>query len=244
MYESVFGEWVCELHAGEAAGLLDEASTVEGGWAAAVPRVSCAYCSEPSVCENLFGELVCNLHEEMTDSFIDDTTDTAGSSGESGTASEARCVLCDCEMPESSPDGRDLGWGRCPKGHMLCVSCTTKYVELTLLPQGTVWWDTIDCVDAECTERLSGVSVQRCINDELAERIETRQFDAGHLICGERDPSSEAAVARFTRPCPNCNVPIEKNRGCDHMHCTECRFDYWWSCTCRYPGHSAPCERR
>ncbi|CAF2452621.1 unnamed protein product [Rotaria sp. Silwood2] len=42
------------------------------------------------------------------------------------------------------------------------------------------------------------------------------------------------AVARIensTRLCPNskCQVPIEKNQGCDHMYCTRCRTPFNWS---------------
>ena len=31
------------------------------------------------------------------------------------------------------------------------------------------------------------------------------------------------------RACPKCNIPIEKNGGCDHMYCTQCRTRYNWS---------------
>ena len=32
-----------------------------------------------------------------------------------------------------------------------------------------------------------------------------------------------------TRPCPQCNIPIEKNDGCNHMTCTNpsCRHEFW-----------------
>ena len=29
--------------------------------------------------------------------------------------------------------------------------------------------------------------------------------------------------------CPKCGVLINKNGGCDHMHCTICKHDWWWS---------------
>lgn len=29
--------------------------------------------------------------------------------------------------------------------------------------------------------------------------------------------------------CPNCQVWIEKNGGCDHMHCYKCGRDFNWS---------------
>ncbi|CAF2960837.1 unnamed protein product [Rotaria sp. Silwood2] len=31
--------------------------------------------------------------------------------------------------------------------------------------------------------------------------------------------------------CPECHIPIEKNGGCSHMHCTRCNFDFTWQTT-------------
>ena len=32
------------------------------------------------------------------------------------------------------------------------------------------------------------------------------------------------------RKCPKCSAPIEKNRGCQHMTCTQCRHHICWVC--------------
>ena len=31
-------------------------------------------------------------------------------------------------------------------------------------------------------------------------------------------------------PCPNCNVYIEKNSGCDKMTCQKCKYEFCWAC--------------
>jgi hypothetical protein len=31
------------------------------------------------------------------------------------------------------------------------------------------------------------------------------------------------------KPCPNCSVPIEKNKGCDHVYCINCKHHFLWS---------------
>jgi hypothetical protein len=31
------------------------------------------------------------------------------------------------------------------------------------------------------------------------------------------------------KKCPNCGVNIEKNMGCDHMTCSKCRYQWYWS---------------
>ncbi|CAF0781414.1 unnamed protein product [Didymodactylos carnosus] len=33
-----------------------------------------------------------------------------------------------------------------------------------------------------------------------------------------------------TKPCPNCNIRIEKNGGCNHMICTKCKIHFCWTC--------------
>jgi hypothetical protein len=41
-------------------------------------------------------------------------------------------------------------------------------------------------------------------------------------------------IKRFTLQCPGCNVPIEKNGGCDEMICSQCQIHFYWSKASRY----------
>jgi len=36
---------------------------------------------------------------------------------------------------------------------------------------------------------------------------------------GENTGLDESYVAAYSRPCPRCQSPIEKNHGCNHMTC-------------------------
>ena len=58
-----------------------------------------------------------------------------------------------------------------------------------------------------------------------AECGECRTFQARH---GEGAPPLQ--LSEGIKPCPNCNVPIEKNGGCLHMRCWQCRADFCWAC--------------
>ncbi|KZV24235.1 hypothetical protein F511_01717 [Dorcoceras hygrometricum] len=45
-------------------------------------------------------------------------------------------------------------------------------------------------------------------------------------------------IKAFTKPCPKCNQPIEKNQGCNHMTCRPpCGFEFCWSCLGAWEEH-------
>ncbi|KAI7805176.1 putative E3 ubiquitin-protein ligase parkin, partial [Triplophysa rosa] len=46
------------------------------------------------------------------------------------------------------------------------------------------------------------------------------------------EQASQETIAETTRPCPKCQVPVEKNGGCMHMACprSPCRFEWCWLC--------------
>lgn len=166
------------------------------------------------------------------------------------------CIVCECEMIDSHTEEYWQG-GRCALGHALCAGCTTKYVEKTLLPEGTVWWDTIRCVDPECTQYIRGMSVQRCISRGLLTRVDALQLKVVPNIgseakldreCATRgvdDLASESFVASYTKPCPNCSIDTDKYDGCKHVVCSRCNYHYCWICRCEWKlGHlglGVPC---
>ncbi|CAM1310798.1 Uncharacterised protein g5519 [Pycnogonum litorale] len=52
---------------------------------------------------------------------------------------------------------------------------------------------------------------------------------------------NEVAIRRLTKPCPHCKVPIEKNFGCSHIICINCRQSMCWDC--QSPWRSCWCNR-
>jgi len=40
------------------------------------------------------------------------------------------------------------------------------------------------------------------------------------------------------RECPKCNVSVEKNGGCNHMTCQQCKYEWCWVCLRPWKGHS------
>jgi ariadne-1 len=49
-----------------------------------------------------------------------------------------------------------------------------------------------------------------------------------------RDKGADSLNAKFllnnTKPCPKCKVRTEKNGGCMHVVCTQCKFQWCWHC--------------
>jgi hypothetical protein len=39
------------------------------------------------------------------------------------------------------------------------------------------------------------------------------------------------------RKCPNCHSMIEKNGGCNHMTCRNCKYEFCWACKSYYEDH-------
>lgn len=51
------------------------------------------------------------------------------------------------------------------------------------------------------------------------------------------DSETANYFSAHTKDCPNCNICIEKNGGCNHMQCYKCRFDFCWMCLGDWKGH-------
>ena len=53
--------------------------------------------------------------------------------------------------------------------------------------------------------------------------------------------ASEITIDLVTTPCPKCRCPIEKNQGCNHMHCTVCGCDFCYACGGHWSGAHYSC---
>lgn len=54
---------------------------------------------------------------------------------------------------------------------------------------------------------------------------------------GTNDFWSDVWKELWVKFCPKCDSPIEKNGGCYHMTCQNCRFEFCWDCLQPYRNH-------
>ena len=69
-----------------------------------------------------------------------------------------------------------------------------------------------------------------CAADHRAEVTCQQAREERELTPQERQ--NRAWIANNTKQCPNeqCRWPIEKNNGCNHMTCNQCRTHFCWLC--------------
>jgi ariadne-1 len=63
------------------------------------------------------------------------------------------------------------------------------------------------------------------------------------LLIKPEEKFSQEWISTYTRPCPKCNVRIDKNGGCNHMHCKKCETHFCWLCNGIYvSGSNHSCD--
>ena len=71
------------------------------------------------------------------------------------------------------------------------------------------------------------------------------KFEGWHkgTPCGEDERKDMELFVQWkknhnVKMCPNCKAPIEKNEGCNHMTCINCKYEFCWLCNQKYTsGH-------
>lgn len=56
------------------------------------------------------------------------------------------------------------------------------------------------------------------------------------------DAGNAVWIAAKTKQCPSCKVRIEKNQGCNHMTCRNCKHEFCWLCFGKWSGHNSCSE--
>jgi ariadne-1 len=76
---------------------------------------------------------------------------------------------------------------------------------------------------------------------------ELKWFRQSH---GKRDAGEDKEMKTlqwllsFTKDCPKCGNPIEKNGGCNHMSCSACKYQFCWICLSGWASSHYTCKSR
>lgn len=76
-------------------------------------------------------------------------------------------------------------------------------------------------------ERERREAEERARQEERRRRAEEEERERTRLRA--ESFASEQVARQTTKPCPFCGVRIQKNGGCDHMHCIACKKHFWWT---------------
>ncbi|PSN52466.1 putative E3 ubiquitin-protein ligase ariadne-2 [Blattella germanica] len=59
------------------------------------------------------------------------------------------------------------------------------------------------------------------------------------LIKCADDSETANYISAHTKDCPHCHIYIEKNGGCNHMQCYNCKHDFCWMCLGDWKSHGS-----
>ena len=66
--------------------------------------------------------------------------------------------------------------------------------------------------------------------------LDCKTFKHWQKKCSD-DSETANYIAAHTKECPKCSTPIEKNEGCNHMICRNCRHEFCWVCMDNWAKH-------
>ena len=88
-----------------------------------------------------------------------------------------------------------------------------------------------DCGNPIYGDKNSPKIICRKCDQKICYNCKTVGWHKGDCDIEERKDDGVAEWMKKTgsKPCPKCSVPIEKNNGCDHIYCINCKHHFYWS---------------
>eukprot|EP00698_Gefionella_okellyi_P012867 TRINITY_DN3499_c0_g2_i1.p1 TRINITY_DN3499_c0_g2~~TRINITY_DN3499_c0_g2_i1.p1 ORF type:complete len:462 (-),score=17.15 TRINITY_DN3499_c0_g2_i1:309-1694(-) len=114
-----------------------------------------------------------------------------------------------------------------------CRSCAR-----TLQVHSHGWWEMCPCSTPLCPQ--CGDEPHEPLTCSLLQNYREREARHNRHSSAE---DSEQWVQKFSKKCPRCKVPIQKNDGCNHMSCSQCSFQFCWLCLKGWAPRECSCNQ-
>ncbi|UJR29257.1 hypothetical protein I4U23_010471 [Adineta vaga] len=137
------------------------------------------------------------------------------------------CAVCSCYR-SSQLFATDYCCSTLTKHYkrQVCDSCLHQHVLSQLYSCLT---SSIVCPELRCVGKLSQLAI--C---DILLKYKSQDLLNDYLREQQWEGKSDEWIKRFAARCPGCDIPIEKNGGCDEMICIRCQTHFYWSKAKRY----------
>ncbi len=105
--------------------------------------------------------------------------------------------------------------------HPICDACVHQHIVSTL---DSCLASSVTCPELRCCAIISPSVI--C---DILLKYNNHDLLNNYLCEQHWQGQSEEWIARFTLRCPGCNVPIQKNGGCNLMRCSRCKKPFYWT---------------
>lgn len=105
--------------------------------------------------------------------------------------------------------------------HTVCDSCFIQHISSVLSRDIT---SPVICPEKDCPAELTANVIDKALSSSDPSSLREQ-----YLSRSRWRGTSEQWIKQFSKNCPRCGVPIEKNGGCDRMCCSRCSLVFRWS---------------
>ena len=96
------------------------------------------------------------------------------------------------------------------------------------------------CTSVKCTVANGGCGAAFCVRcgEEAHQPAGCPALAEWAEKCQNESETANWILAN-TKRCPKCQTRIEKNQGCNHMSCSQCKYEFCWMCMGDWAEHGA-----
>lgn len=97
----------------------------------------------------------------------------------------------------------------------------------------------------EC-DTAASMTCQKCQQTYCSRCLKPHISSFWNVIFGDNECARDDDVDAYAKKhdakrCPGCKAMIEKNQGCDHMTCQQCKYEFCWQCGAHWIAYGHHC---